>query len=129
MVKTKVLEILNRTLQRCGERGLFQIPPDFEVQLERPKIEAHGDFATNVALNLAKPNRCSPKDIAGSLVEQLADGDGLFSLGHYFINADRIGFTLDGGRFHVFTCKIPLSLMAGIYVCQNFPRFGHIAEP
>ncbi len=79
MVKTKVLEILNRTLQRCGERGLFQIPPDFEVQLELPRIEVHGDFATNVALNLAKPNRCSPKDIAGSFVEQLADGDGLFS--------------------------------------------------
>ncbi|UCE82947.1 MAG: arginine--tRNA ligase [Deltaproteobacteria bacterium] len=79
MIKDKTLEILSKTLHQCGERGLFQIPPGFEIQLEVPRIEAHGDFATNVALNLAKPNRCSPKDIAASFVEQLADGEGLFA--------------------------------------------------
>lgn len=79
MIKTKTLEILNSTLKRCGERGLFEIPSGFEIQLEVPRVEAHGDFATNVALTLAKPNRCSPRDVAGSFVEQLADGDGFFS--------------------------------------------------
>jgi len=79
MIKDKILEKLNRTLEQCGERNLFQIPPGFEVQLEVPRVEAHGDFATNLALNLAKPNRCSPRDIATSFVEQLADGDGLFT--------------------------------------------------
>ena len=64
---------------QCGERDLLQIPPGFEVQLEVPRVEAHGDFATNLALNLAKPNRCSPRDIATSFVEQLGDGDGLFA--------------------------------------------------
>jgi arginyl-tRNA synthetase len=79
MIKIKTLEILNSTLKRCGERGLFHIPSGFEIQLEVPRVEAHGDFATNVALTLAKPNRCSPKDIAASFVEQLADGDGFFA--------------------------------------------------
>ncbi len=79
MIKTKTLEILNSTLERCGERGLFQIPSGFEIQLEVPRVEAHGDFATNVALTLAKPNKCSPRDIAASFVEQLADGDGFFA--------------------------------------------------
>ena len=79
MIRDKILRKLNRTLAQCGERGLFEIPPGFEVQLEVPRIEAHGDFATNIALNLAKPNRCSPRDIATSFVEQLADGDGLFA--------------------------------------------------
>ncbi|UCG22275.1 MAG: arginine--tRNA ligase [Deltaproteobacteria bacterium] len=79
MIRDKILEKLNRTLEQCGERNLFQIPPGFEVQLEVPRVEAHGDFATNLALNLAKPNRCSPRDIATSFVEQLADGDGLFT--------------------------------------------------
>ena len=49
MIKDKTLEILSKTLHQCGERGLFQIPPGFEIQLEVPRIEAHGDFATNVA--------------------------------------------------------------------------------
>ena len=79
MIKTKTLEILNSTLKHCGERGLFKIPTGFEIQLEVPRVEAHGDFATNVALSLAKPNKCSPRDIATSFVEQLADGDGFFA--------------------------------------------------
>ena len=79
MIKTKTLEILNSTLKRCGERGLFKIPAGFEIQLEVPRVEAHGDFATNIALTLAKPNKCSPRDIATSFVEQLADGDGFFA--------------------------------------------------
>jgi arginyl-tRNA synthetase len=79
MIKDKILEKLNGTLEQCTERDLFQIPPGFEVQLEVPRAEEHGDFATNLALNLAKPNRRSPRDIAKSFVEQLADGDGLFA--------------------------------------------------
>ena len=79
MIKDKILEKLNQTLVQCGERDLFQIPPGFEVQLEVPRVEAHGDFATNLALNLAKPSRSSPRDIATSFVEQLGDGDGLFA--------------------------------------------------
>jgi arginyl-tRNA synthetase len=79
MIKTKTLEILNSTLKRCGERGLFKIPAGFEIQLEVPRVEAHGDFATNIALTLAKPNKCSPRDIATSFVEQLVDGDGFFA--------------------------------------------------
>jgi len=79
MIKARTLQQLNRALKQCGERDLFQIPPGFEIQLEVPRLEEHGDFATNVALNLAKPNRCSPRDIAASFVEQLEDGDGLFA--------------------------------------------------
>jgi arginyl-tRNA synthetase len=79
VVKTRVLAILHRTLQRCGELGLFEIPPDFKIRLEVPRIKAHGDIATTLALSLARPNRCSPRDVATSFVEQLADGDGLFS--------------------------------------------------
>ena len=79
MIKEKILEKLTRTLEQCGARDLFQIPPGFEVQLEVPRAEQHGDFATNLAFTLAKPNRCSPRDIASSFVELLADGDGLFA--------------------------------------------------
>jgi arginyl-tRNA synthetase len=79
MIKDKILEKLKQTLAQCAELHLFRIPPGFEVQLEVPRAEEHGDFATNLALNLAKPNRRSPRDIATSFLEQLADGDGLFA--------------------------------------------------
>lgn len=79
MIKTKTLNVLAATLERCRERGLFQVPPGFQIQLEVPRIEAHGDFATNVALNLAKPNQRSPREIAAAFLGELADGDGLFA--------------------------------------------------
>src|SRR4051794_20183053 len=38
-----------------------------EVQIERPADPDHGDFATNLAMKLARPYRRSPLDIAGIL--------------------------------------------------------------
>lgn len=44
--------------------------PD-EVQLEIPKNQDHGDFSTNLAMTLAKPERKAPRKIAEALVAAL----------------------------------------------------------
>lgn len=41
------------------------------VVLERPKSNDHGDFATNIAMQLAKPLRQNPRAIAESLIQAL----------------------------------------------------------
>ena len=41
------------------------------IVLERPKQASHGDFASNLALQLAKPLKLNPRDIAGRLVAEL----------------------------------------------------------
>jgi arginyl-tRNA synthetase len=41
------------------------------VRLERPADPTHGDYASAVAMSLAKPLRSAPRDIAGRIVEQL----------------------------------------------------------
>jgi arginyl-tRNA synthetase len=79
MIKRRILDILNQTLEHCQERGLLQVPVGFEPQVEVPKNEAHGDFAITVALTLAGANRRSPREVAAALVEQMGDGGGLFS--------------------------------------------------
>ncbi len=43
------------------------------VALERPKQAAHGDFATNIALQLAKPLGRSPRELASAIVAALGD--------------------------------------------------------
>ena len=48
-----------------------------EVRMERPKNRDHGDYATNVALALAKPAGLPPRDIATLLVEGLAAVPGI----------------------------------------------------
>ncbi|MEO7246703.1 MAG: arginine--tRNA ligase [Rubrivivax sp.] len=41
------------------------------LALERPKQSQHGDFATSVALHLAKPLRMNPREIAAKIVAAL----------------------------------------------------------
>lgn len=48
---------------------------DTPVHLERPKQAGHGDFATNLALQLAKPLRRNPRELATLLVKELPSSD------------------------------------------------------
>lgn len=57
-------------------RGLGA-PDDIEPLLERPRESSHGDWATNVAMVLAKPLRSRPREIA----ERLRDSMKLESAG------------------------------------------------
>ena len=49
------------------------------VRVERPKVKEHGDYATNVALQLAKKAGQSPRDFASLLADQLSASDGVAS--------------------------------------------------
>ncbi|WP_442594685.1 arginine--tRNA ligase [Parapusillimonas sp. JC17] len=41
------------------------------ILLERPKVAAHGDVATNVAMQLAKPAKRNPRELAQQVVDAL----------------------------------------------------------
>ncbi|QIM48181.1 arginine--tRNA ligase [Pusillimonas sp. DMV24BSW_D] len=41
------------------------------VTLERPKVAAHGDMASNIAMQLAKPARRNPRELAQSIIDAL----------------------------------------------------------
>jgi arginyl-tRNA synthetase len=45
------------------------------IILERPKSAEHGDFATNIALQLAKPLKKNPRSIAEALIEALPQSE------------------------------------------------------
>lgn len=69
-----IVRILQR-LQATGELGAGQLPT--EVVVERPKSREHGDWATNVALQLAKSFGMPPRDFAKLVADQLATTDGI----------------------------------------------------
>jgi arginyl-tRNA synthetase len=48
---------------------------DLNILLERPKSAEHGDFATNLALVLAKPLKQNPRTIATQLIAALPSSD------------------------------------------------------
>ena len=59
------------SLVRDAVRKAFPDAADVAVDLERPKNPAHGDFATNVALQLAKRVGRKPRDAAEAIVAAL----------------------------------------------------------
>lgn len=60
-------------LQAQIERALREmgVQEPVAVTLERPRNPEHGDWATNVALTLAKPLRKAPRQIADELAERI----------------------------------------------------------
>ncbi|MBP6705869.1 MAG: arginine--tRNA ligase [Achromobacter sp.] len=55
------------------QAAVAQSLPDAQpnVLLERPKVAAHGDVATNVAMQLAKPAKRNPRELAQAIVDAL----------------------------------------------------------
>ena len=48
-----------------------------KVTVERPRQREHGDYATNVALQLAKRAGMPPRDLAGLVADRLSETDGI----------------------------------------------------
>ncbi len=73
-MKTQLRQAIMAALQDCyasGELNSGELPE--EIQLEVPKNAEHGDFATNLAMTLAKPERKAPRQIAEQLVKRLQE--------------------------------------------------------
>jgi arginyl-tRNA synthetase len=70
-MKQIVEQLLFETLRdlKIGEK--IPADADAEIKVERTKDKSHGDFATNIALMLAKPCRQSPRQIAELLVNSM----------------------------------------------------------
>lgn len=49
------------------------------VTVERPRNPEHGDYATNLVLQVAKKVGANPRELAGWLADALADADGIAS--------------------------------------------------
>ncbi len=47
--------------------------PEVNLMLERPKAAGHGEYACNVAMQLAKPLRRNPREIAQGIVDALPE--------------------------------------------------------
>ena len=61
------------TLTSCLKKAVAAVLPDAQptIVLERPKVATHGDLATNVAMQLAKPAKRNPRELAQAIVDAL----------------------------------------------------------
>jgi arginyl-tRNA synthetase len=68
-------------LNALVEDGSLSLPDGVPatVVVERPRSKEHGDYATNVALQLAKKAGVPPRDLATQLAARLAESEGVAS--------------------------------------------------
>ena len=71
--------LANTAAAVLAEHGLDPAALPAELTVERPRNPEHGDYATNLALQVAKKAGANPRELAGWLATALADADGIAS--------------------------------------------------
>ena len=78
MTPADLADLLRRTAAAVlDEHGLDTAALPATVTVERPRNPEHGDYATNIALQVAKKVGANPRDLAGWLAAALAGADGI----------------------------------------------------
>ena len=71
---------IRAALQAAVDVGDFAAALPDEVRVERPRNRDHGDWSTNIALQLAKPAGMPPRDVATVLASRLRAVPGIASV-------------------------------------------------
>jgi arginyl-tRNA synthetase len=77
MTPAELSAAVRAAVQAVVDAGDLVVPVPDEVKVERPKAKEHGDYATSVALQLAKPAGRPPRDVAELVAARLRDADGV----------------------------------------------------
>jgi len=112
-MKQIVAELVQTALAHTPELAEAVADLSIESTIERTRDASHGDFASNIAMRLAKPARKNPREIAATIIEALGDSpvvDKVEIAGPGFIN-----FYLSPAAFHA---ELETILTAG----ENYGR-------
>jgi arginyl-tRNA synthetase len=99
-MKLLVTNFINEALKKVpGLRpAAADLDIDIETSVERTRDPSHGDFASNIAMRLAKPAKMKPRDIADSIITAMGNNPLVAKVeiaGPGFIN-----FHLSAAAFH-----------------------------
>ncbi|GAA1049925.1 arginine--tRNA ligase [Arthrobacter russicus] len=117
---------LTASLQAAVEAGELAVPTEAvpaEVRVERPKNREHGDWATNIALQLAKPAGLNPRAVAELLKARIEAISGIAQVqiaGPGFLN-----ITLDAAAAGALAKNI---VEAGAHYGENQVLAGHVVN-
>ncbi|MGY1710985.1 arginine--tRNA ligase [Geodermatophilus sp. SYSU D00758] len=77
MTPEQLRDVVRTAVAAAVQRGVLPVEVPADVLVERPKNPEHGDYATNVALRLAKPAGRPPREVAEVLAAELRGHEGV----------------------------------------------------
>ncbi|HIW99257.1 MAG TPA: arginine--tRNA ligase [Candidatus Nesterenkonia stercoripullorum] len=89
MTPEELSAAVTRALEQAVQAGELDVDIPDTVVIERPKNREHGDWASTIALQLAKQARMPPRDVAAVVSDRLTGANGVASVdvaGPGFIN-------------------------------------------
>lgn len=96
-MKQAIIDVLTQALAACRAQG--HLPPEAqaEIALDRTRDAKHGDFASNIALVLAKPAKTNPRALAEKIIAALPRHDAIAKVEiagpgfiNFFLNQDSV---------------------------------------
>lgn len=70
-MKTRLASLLQQAITALKDQGVLPTDLATSIQIEHTRDSSHGDFASNIALTLAKPAKKNPRQIAEALIKAL----------------------------------------------------------
>ena len=74
-MKAHIQEKLTEIVSNLKQENLLDTNANVKIMVENTKDKSHGDYATNLAMLLAKPLKKKPLEIAQIIVEKLSSDD------------------------------------------------------
>lgn len=71
IVRSGIKDAVSQSLKRAVDSGEITLSAIPDITLETPREKEHGDFATNIAMVLAKEARKAPRQIAELIIKNL----------------------------------------------------------
>ncbi len=68
-----IQELIENALEHLQAKGEFNLDQTPTINIERTRNKDHGDYASNVAMMLAKPLQMNPRTIAEKIIAELTD--------------------------------------------------------
>jgi arginyl-tRNA synthetase len=101
-MKQQLASLIQTAIDTLQSQNVLPADLTPKIQIDRVRDTSHGDYACNIAMMLAKPARCKPRDLAEKIVAAMPDSDQLAKVeiaGPGFINftlTDAVGFVVVG---------------------------------
>jgi arginyl-tRNA synthetase len=74
-LKQELQQLLTEAISIVQKKMNLSFSAIDDIQIERTRDQAHGDFACNIAMVLAKQAKTNPRELASALLENLPDSE------------------------------------------------------
>lgn len=74
-MKNRLKKILLDAAEAAHKEGKLPSSDFGNIELDEPKADSHGDFSTNMAMQMAKSQKMPPRKIAEAILKYMANGD------------------------------------------------------